>query len=98
MAILCPRSKKNSTLADTNSIQGIKLTTNLTLWKDDNGILYSTIRSFKGLEVDAVILLDLSKPGSIPQFSENDFYVGRSRAKHLLAVIISEKELVNRIK
>ena len=48
-------------------------------------MLFATIRSFKGLEADAVLMVDVVAPGSLPHFSQADFYVGCSRAKHQLA-------------
>jgi hypothetical protein len=50
-------------------------------------MLFATIRSFKGLEADAVLMVDVVAPGSLPHFFQADFYVGGSRAKHLLAIL-----------
>jgi hypothetical protein len=52
-------------------------------------IRFSTIAGFKGLESDAVILIDgndLSKDAS------DDFYVAASRAKALLVVLIRDDQ------
>jgi hypothetical protein len=50
-------------------------------------MLFATIRSFKGPEADAVLMVDVVAPGSLPHFSQADSYVGRSRDKHLLAIL-----------
>ena len=50
-------------------------------------MLFSTIRSFKGLEADAVLMVDVVAPGSLPHSSQADFYVGCSWATHLLATL-----------
>ena len=50
-------------------------------------MLFATIRSFKGPGADAVLMVDVVAPGSLPRFSRADFYVGCSRAKHLLAIL-----------
>jgi ATP-dependent exoDNAse (exonuclease V) alpha subunit len=47
----------------------------------------TTIRAFKGLEADVVILLldSPAKPDSV--FTTTDYYVAASRAKHVLHVV-----------
>lgn len=87
VAVLCPRSRDNSSLAGVTSLAGRRLTDDLDEWRADRGFLFSTVRSFKGLEADAAILLDVPTPGKIPQFTRNDYYVAASRAKHLLVVL-----------
>lgn len=87
VAVLCPRSRENSSLAGVTSLAGRRLTDDLDEWRADEGFLFSTVRSFKGLEADAAILLDVPTPGRIPQFTRNDYYVAASRAKHLLVVL-----------
>ena len=59
-----------------------------------DGLLFSTIRGFKGLEADAVVMLDVPRPDSVPFFSRADFYVGASRAKHLLAILAEEDGII----
>lgn len=49
---------------------------------NSDGIRFATIRSFKGLETDMVLLIDVVH-GS-PVCTEADIYVGGSRAKFLL--------------
>ena len=63
------------------------MTENLKDWKKDQGILYSTVRSFKGLEADIVIMGNVTTRGAHDTFSNTDFYVGCSRAKHVLKII-----------
>ncbi len=87
VAILSPFKKENSSLAYKDQFSTIPLVESLQAWKSDEGVLFSTIRSFKGLEADVVILIDLVKPGSVDMFSSSDFYVACSRAKHVLKVI-----------
>lgn len=98
IAIICPHSRKNSSAANMRKIGQHHLTSSLSSWREDKAILFSTIRSFKGLEADAVIIIDLITPDSIPQFKVNDFYVACSRAKHMLALLVLEEEQVCRIK
>jgi hypothetical protein len=66
----------------------LRLTTDpLLKWQQGEGMLFATIRSFKGLEADAVLMVDVVAPGSLPHFSQADFYVGCSRVKHMLAIL-----------
>jgi len=73
-------------------VGGQKLTMETSEWRQGEGILFSTIRSFKGLEADIVLLVDVVEPGSVDHFSSSDFYVACSRAKHVLK-IISEQNI-----
>ena len=58
----------------------------------ENAIEYSTIKSFKGLEADMVILVDASMPGEDPAFTIEDYYVAITRARSRL-FIFSKEEL-----
>lgn len=59
------------------------------LMKDGDEAFAGTIRSFKGLEADYVILTDIPKPTEDPTsgFSHDDFYVGCTRAKYGLYIV-----------
>jgi DNA helicase IV len=87
IVIQSPRSRENSSFADVKKIRGIPLTENIDKWNASDGILFKTIRSFKGLEADAVIVVDVLPTDSLPHFTSADLYVACSRAKHLLAVL-----------
>ncbi|SMF06477.1 Nuclease-related domain-containing protein [Alteromonadaceae bacterium Bs31] len=91
IVILSP-SKLNRSCINGNKVGGCQLTLDTAEWRKGDGILFSTIRSFKGLEADIVIVIDVVEPGTIDNFSTADFYVACSRAKHLLK-IVSEKEI-----
>ncbi|MDC1208001.1 NERD domain-containing protein [Litorivicinus sp.] len=91
LAILCPTKKDKSSLANTNAVRGIQLTDDINVWKAREGILFSTVKNFKGLEADAVILIDSPSEEEAPYFNKSDYYVACSRAKHLLVVLHKEK-------
>ena len=82
-----PNVLKNSSLSGTTNIRNTPIIESLESWKSNEGILYATIRSFKGLEADAVIIIDVPRPDSLPYFTSADFYVACSRAKHLLVIL-----------
>ena len=57
-------------------------------WERQEDILMgTTIRSFKGLEADYIILTDVDAPGSDHAQTVNDFYVGCTRARYGLVII-----------
>lgn len=70
-------------------LAGLSVTSDPARWRDGEGVLVTTIRSFKGLEADAVILTDVSRP-SEGAFSISDLYVASSRAKHFLTIYATE--------
>ena len=90
IAILSPWRIERSCLAGVTKIAGVPLTDNVAEWQAGKGVLITTIRSFKGLEAEALVMIDLPKPGSRRVFSEADFYVGCSRAKSVLHLVASE--------
>ena len=90
IAILSPFEKSNSCLADAIKIGKTSICTNANEWRVGKGVLLTTIRRFKGLEADAIIVTDVPNPESSPYFSTSDFYVGCSRAKHLLVILTSD--------
>ncbi|OUS30676.1 hypothetical protein A9Q99_05710 [Gammaproteobacteria bacterium 45_16_T64] len=86
VAVLSPNKMSNCSLKGTSKIKGVPLIDNIRDWKDGKGILFSTVRGFKGLEADAIILFDVPEDESF-NFTKSDYYVACSRAKHLLVVI-----------
>jgi len=89
---------REPTLFSSNKIAGFTIVRDIQKWKDGHGILYTTIRNFKGLEADAVIMVDLPEPNESSVFSLNDFYVGASRAKHFLAVLARSPRVIDAMK
>lgn len=53
-------------------------------------ILYETIKSFKGLESDFIILTDVPAADSHPGFTTADYYVAVTRARYGLYIVPSE--------
>lgn len=94
IAILSPFEQSESCLANADKIGKVNLTTDLDHWRANDGVLFSTIRSFKGLEADAIVVTDVPNPESDAYFSTADLYVACSRAKHLLVILATEKCVV----
>ena len=87
IAILSPDKRQNKILIKETKQDGFLLTDDLKIWRENGGYYLNTIRSFKGLEADAVILYDIDPNKDLSYFSQSDLYVACSRAKLLLAVI-----------
>lgn len=87
IAIISPFKKRNSCLRERAHFAGVSLTESLDRWEDGEGMLFSTIRSFKGLEADIVVIVDVIEPDTIKTFSRADLYVACSRAKHVLKIV-----------
>jgi hypothetical protein len=87
VAILSPLKQSNSSLSNISKIKGIEITDDITRWKAGKGILFSTVKGFKGLEADAILLIDVPPIDEASLFKKSDYYVACSRAKHLLTVI-----------
>ena len=63
----------------------IPLTRDFEEWRRDKGVLIATLGRFKGLEADAVVIVEAPIRNEARQTTSR--YVARSRAKHLLTVI-----------
>ena len=90
IAIITRGKVEKSSLAGLDCISGHALTHRLREWRNGVGILITNLHRFKGLEADALILVDFVRPGSpqtFPGFSPEHFYVACSRAKHLLTIL-----------
>lgn len=82
IAILSSKRQENTAFSQELRIAGLTITDDPSLWRNDGGVLFSTITAFKGLEADAVVLLvDNAITDRL------DSYVATSRAKHLLAIV-----------
>lgn len=87
VAVLSPYSRPRSICSELPT-----LTTDFSAWRRGEAPLFSTIRGFKGLEAQAVLLVD------VPEFDEKaatraDVYVALTRAKNELRIITSNAGL-----
>lgn len=81
IAVLSPYSWDRSIAKQLSS----SFTTDLQEWRQNKAPLFSTVKGFKGLEADAVMLIDL--PGRDSKaLSTPEVYVALSRPRHLLTV------------
>src|SRR5690554_4787392 len=82
ITILSPNRREKSCLAGTKTIAGCPVVEVGNPRTD--ALRFSTIRSFKGLEADVVLLIGI-RPDS-PVCSRPDLYVGGSRARYILHI------------
>jgi hypothetical protein len=81
VAVLAPGSQKRNC---PDKFGSVPMTGKFEKWRDDQGVLFSSAKRFKGLEADAVVIL------CVPSDEPDDLmeqYVARSRAKHILVVV-----------
>jgi Nuclease-related domain/UvrD-like helicase C-terminal domain/AAA domain len=89
ITILSPRSYERSLLASINPARLPRRVVDLTQSDPLNGrIHFSTIAGFKGLEADAVLLIDIYDLSSPEQLAL--LYTGTTRAKILLGLVLHE--------
>ncbi|MCA1791322.1 MAG: ATP-binding domain-containing protein [Thioalkalivibrio sp.] len=86
IAVIGPAAKENGSLSDLTNIEGVPVVTSAEEWRDGNGVLITTARSFKGLEAEVVVLYDLDGLGRL--FRREDLYVACTRAKVLLIAVV----------
>jgi Nuclease-related domain/AAA domain/UvrD-like helicase C-terminal domain len=91
VAVLSPYRADNPgcSLNGKSTLGRIPVTSDARRWRAGGGVLVATVRSFKGLEADAVILTDIGQPNEA-KFTASDLYVACSRAKHLLTIFTTE--------
>ena len=67
--------------------------------RSNSNVLFTTARKFKGLEADAIIIIDIDADTFAEQESRRLFYVGASRAKHFLDIVFigGRSELENMV-
>lgn len=88
VVILSPYSLKNSCMADFPKAHGMGLTEDLSSMGSPGQVCFSTIRSFKGIEAAAVILVDATPPSDeTGNFQMQDLYVACTRPTARLAIL-----------
>ncbi len=82
VAVLASGSSEHAWPSD---FQPVPVTRNFNQWRKNKGVLLSSWSRFKGLEADAIVVLET--PVADGGRENVNRYVARSRAKHLLTVI-----------
>lgn len=97
VVMLSPYRLENSCFANLRHGHGLSLSENLDAMSSGDEIYFSTVRSFKGLEASAVILVDAMRPSENDRsvFRIEDLYVACTRARARLAIICPNQEAGN---
>ena len=82
VAVLAPSRTRGEWPPDFGAVP---LTGDLDEWRKGKGVLIDSWGRFKGLEADAVVIIEV--PAKNGRRTNANRYVARSRAKHLLTVI-----------
>jgi hypothetical protein len=87
VAVLAPGNTERDWPA---GFQTVPITKDFDAWRNNKGVLIASWARFKGLEADAIVIIEMFTEPNSDQDRANR-YVSRSRAKHLLKVIQVEK-------
>jgi hypothetical protein len=90
VVLVGPTSLDRSGLTDLCPRHGIRLTSDLAVWRRGDGVLVTTARAFKGLEADLILIYGLS--GFSELFTLTDLYVAWTRARHRLILYCHGEE------
>lgn len=73
----------------TSFLQGVEKIGNHSIktTRGNSNVLFTTARKFKGLEADAIIIIDADTETFADEEGKRLFYVGASRAKHYLDIV-----------
>jgi hypothetical protein len=82
ICILSMNAEGKSVLNGVSRIRSYRITKT----RGEDGIFFTTARKFKGLEADAVILVDVGGESFANEEKKRLFYVASSRAKHRLEI------------
>lgn len=86
IVILSARTIEDSWVKINKKYSGFELSTE----RVEGKVLFTTIRKFKGLESDVVLIVDVSMSSLKNPENKRLLYVGTSRAKHLLNIAFLE--------
>ena len=92
VAILSPYQLENSAMDKARTGYNKRLVEDLSEWEKSDTVFFSTIKSFKGLEADVVIVVDVDSPKDNTPLEKSDLYVACTRARSRLALLCVSKD------
>jgi hypothetical protein len=92
IAVLAPMQRQNSPLSQVAQVGSVPFTNDARVWRANEGILWSTARSFKGLEADVILLCGFA--GLSDLFTISDLYVALTRARSHLIVVPRDRNAI----
>jgi hypothetical protein len=97
VAILSPFQLEKSSMATRLTGYNKRLVQALEEWDQPDAILFSTIKSFKGLEADAVIVVDVEAPRENTALDSGDLYVACTRGRARLALLCASETAMKKL-
>ena len=94
VVILSPFTYENSAMSQTMLGHGLQLSFNIEDRGKEGVVYFSTIKSFKGIEAESVIVVDVGIPQDNTAFTKQDVYVACTRAIARLALITREEQVI----
>lgn len=91
VALLSPHVREKSCL-NIDRLGNYPLIDQVPAWMAGEGIWFSTIRAFKGLEAEVMVLVDIGDLRE-DKFSKEDLFVACSRARHRLYVFTNSQPI-----
>lgn len=91
IVILTLKTEINSILSNYKKIGNYYITNEIN--RSDNEIFFTTSRKFKGLESNAIIVVDFDGTILNNTINKNNFYVATSRAKQKLVILINKNDI-----
>jgi DNA helicase IV len=95
VVILSPYKLENSSMSGQISGHGLRISTEISELGEADTVFFSTIKSFKGIEARAIIVVDVGIPDEHVAFTKEDLYVATTRATARLALITSRKDVAD---
>jgi hypothetical protein len=92
---LSPYRLANSCVDGVRKGHGLELTEDIRRLGTPGCVFYSTIKSFKGLEAQHIILLHADIPDKSQAFAAEDLYVACTRATGRLSILVSTDEAID---
>lgn len=97
VVILSPYVIENSCMVTMPAAFGKTLAYSLDESREPSRVLFSTVKKYKGLEADAVVIVDVGP--SFVNFAEgNELYVACTRGKSRLAVMCTSQQVADRVR
>jgi hypothetical protein len=91
---LSPYRLANSCVDRVRKGHGLELTEDISRLGTPGCVYFSTIKSFKGLEAQHIVLLHVDVPDKTQAFASGDLYVACTRATGRLSILVSTEEAV----
>ncbi|WP_313401404.1 NERD domain-containing protein [Stenotrophomonas sp.] len=93
VAILSPRVMADSAMSGSSIGHGIGLTEDIGELQHPRKALFSTVKAFKGIEADCVVVVDAISPEvGEKYFTLEDLYVACTRARTRLVILVPDEQ------